>query len=251
METAFSAVKPQLRERLYRRRHLVPNIVTLGNMFCGFLTIVYSTSGRFEKAAVAIAFAILLDGLDGRVARHLNATSKFGVEFDSFSDLVSFGVGPAILVYNWCFRVPADELGVLFTFAYTLCAACRLARFNVADPNPKGFVGMPTPGAAAMVAATVHFAPQISPSWWNVLVGALLMTGLAYLMVSKIPFWKLGKVRRRALQLFEAIFAGIIIALIWYNDRIGFLVLAASYVLSGPLVFLYSQNKKAKAPQAT
>ena len=98
MEELSKNQKPELRERLYRRRYIVPNAVTFGNLFCGFLTIIYATSGRYEKAVAAIAIAFLLDGLDGRVARQLNATSKFGVEFDSFADLVSFGVAPAILM---------------------------------------------------------------------------------------------------------------------------------------------------------
>jgi len=204
-------------------------------MFCGFLTIIYATSGRFEKAALAIGVAILLDGLDGRVARRLNATSKFGIEFDSFSDLVSFGIGPAILVYSWCFKALADEFGVFFSFVYALCAASRLARFNISDPNPKGFVGLPTPGAAGMVAAVVNFAPRIQPSQYLLLGGAVLMGSLAYLMVSNIAFFKVRLHRGMGLNLKGTLALGAIIALIWYNNRIGFLVLAASYVLSGPL----------------
>src|SRR4051812_49244437 len=104
------------KHRLYRRRYLLPNAVTVGNMFCGFLAMVYANAGHFEKAFAAVFFAILLDGLDGRVARRFNATSKFGVEFDSFSDLVSFGIAPAIMMYCWCFRAHADEFGVVVCF---------------------------------------------------------------------------------------------------------------------------------------
>ena len=143
----------ELKQRIYRRRYLVPNAVTLANLFCGFLAIIYASSFRFEKAVIAIVLAILLDGLDGRVARRLNATSKFGLEFDSFSDLVSFGVAPAMLIYHWAFQQQADEWGVFVTFVYAICAASRLARFNIAPENLKGFTGLPTPGAAAVVAA--------------------------------------------------------------------------------------------------
>ena len=227
--------RQEIRKRLYQRRYLVPNAVTLGNMFCGFLTIIYATSGRFEKAVLAIGVAILLDGLDGRVARRLNATSKFGIEFDSFSDLVSFGIGPAILMYNWCFRELADEFGVFVCFVYALCAASRLARYNISEPSTKGFVGMPTPGAAGMVAAVINFMPRIEPSFQMVFSGAALMTIIAYLMVSKIAFFKVRLHRGIGLNLKGTLGLGAIMGLIWYNNQIGFFVLAASYCLSGPL----------------
>ena len=148
------------KNQLYQKRFLLPNAVTLGNMFCGFIACIYAEAGRFEKAAIAVGFAILLDGLDGRVARKFNATSKFGLEFDSFSDLVSFGVAPAIIMYHWCFKPLADEFGVFFTFVYALCAASRLARFNISQQNLANFTGLPTPGAAGMVAATVNLMPH-------------------------------------------------------------------------------------------
>ncbi|MCO6430259.1 MAG: CDP-diacylglycerol--serine O-phosphatidyltransferase [Deltaproteobacteria bacterium] len=227
--------RSDLRERLYQRRFLVPNALTLGNMFCGFLTIIYATSGRFEKAAIAIGFSILLDGLDGRLARRLNATSKFGVEFDSFSDLVSFGIGPAILIYNWCFRLQADEFGVFITFVYALCAASRLARFNVSDPNPLGFVGLPTPGAAGMIAAVVNVSPVVHTSTVMTACGAVLMLTLAYLMISKIPFVKIKLHKRVGLNLIGTLALGALIAIIWYNNQLGFLLLATGYCISGPL----------------
>lgn len=226
--------KKELGKRLYHRRHLVPNAVTLGNMFCGFLAIIYATSGRFEKAIIAIGFAILLDGLDGRVARRLNATSRFGVEFDSFSDLVSFGIGPAILIYSWCFRSLADEFGVFVTFIYALCAASRLARFNISEPSGSGFTGLPTPGAAGMVAAVVNIQPQVEQSYAVVVVGTFVMLSLAYLMVSNVPFVKLKLHRRTGQTLMGTLLIGAMMALIWYNNKVGFLVLALSYCVSGP-----------------
>lgn len=225
----------EIGKRLYKRRYLVPNAVTLGNMFCGFLTIIYATSGRYEKAALAIGFAALLDGLDGRVARRLNATSKFGLEFDSFSDLVSFGIGPAILMYSWGFRALADEVGVFFSFVYALCAASRLARFNISDPNPKGFSGLPTPGAAGVIAALVNYIPQVKPTNMLVVLAAIVLASLAYLMVSKIPFYKVRLHRGVGLNLYGTLLLGTCIALVWRYTDIGFLVLAVGYALSGPL----------------
>ncbi len=226
----------EFKERLYRRRYLVPNAVTLGNLFCGFLTIIYASSGRFEKAALAIGIAILLDGLDGRVARRLNATSKFGVEFDSFSDLISFGMAPAMLIYQWCFRVPADEFGVFITFVYAVCAASRLARFNVSDPNLNLFTGLPTPGAAGVVAAVVNYAPQIEPSLMATTFGAVLMLLLAYLMVSRIEYRSVKNARVAGMRFFARIGLAALIALIWYKSQIGFIVLAFVYCISGPLM---------------
>jgi CDP-diacylglycerol--serine O-phosphatidyltransferase len=236
----------ELKNRFYRRRHLVPNAVTLGNMFCGFLAIIYATSGRFEKAALAIGLAILLDGLDGRVARKLQATSKFGVEFDSFSDLVSFGVAPAILIYNWCFRVPADEWGVFVTFVFALCAAARLARFNIADTNLKSFTGLPTPGAAGVVAAVVYATPSIEPGVLTTTFGTTMLFFLSYLMVSTVEFFSLKKVNLARLHPLAFILVGALIALIWYSARIGFVVLAVGYCASGPLRPFVVRRKKAE-----
>lgn len=226
--------KLEFKERLYRRRYLLPNSVTLGSMFCGFLSIIYSSSGRFEKAAVAIGIAIILDGLDGRVARRFNATSRFGVEFDSFSDLVSFGVAPAILMYNWCFRLPADEFGVLISFVFALCAASRLARFNLADENLAHFTGLPTPGAAAVVAATVNYAAYPQATVFMIAASTALMLSLSYLMVSRYEFVSIKKVKVAKMRLFLRVMIGAAIALIWYRFDIGFLLLSLGYLVSTP-----------------
>jgi len=237
----------ELRDRFYRRRYLVPNAVTLGNMFCGFLAIIYATSNRLENAALAIGLAILLDGVDGRVARKLKATSKFGVEFDSFSDLVSFGVAPAIVMYNWCFRVPADEWGVFVTFVYALCAAGRLARFNISDPNLKAFTGLPTPGAAGVVAAIVHSMPLVPPGYLSTIFGTTVMFFLSYLMVSKVEFFSVKTINLARIHPMAFIALGMLIALIWYSTRIGFLVLASGYCASG-IVRPFVKRRESKPP---
>lgn len=228
--------KARLRERLYNRRFLVPNAVTVGSMFCGFLTILYASTGRFEQGVIAIAIAILLDGLDGRVARRLNATSKFGGEFDSFADVISFGVAPAVLIYYWCLWPQADDIGVFFCFVFTLCAASRLARFNISAENLKGFVGMPTPAAAGMVAAVVHCDPVRQASTYVTIAGSSLMLILGYLMVSQIPFLSIKLITFRRVPAWAQIAIGALIALIWYNTALGFLFFATAYVASGPLM---------------
>jgi len=228
-------IRAAIKERLYRRRFVVPNAVTLSNMFCGFLACIYASQGSYEKAAIAIGFAILLDGLDGRVARKLNATSKFGVEFDSFSDLTSFGIAPAIVMYHWCLRPVADEFGVFVCFIYALCAASRLARFNISVEDSKGFTGLPTPGAAAFVAALVNFSPVPESSLAFAVFGSVVMASLAFLMVSKIDFFSIKMLRVSSLGLFARVSIGAMIGLIWYNSAIGFVALSGAYILSGPL----------------
>ena len=232
-------IRRDIRERFYRQRFILPNAVTLGNMFCGFLTIIYAASGRFEKAVAAIAIAILLDGLDGRVARRFNATSRFGLEFDSFSDLISFGLAPALLMYYWCFRVGADEFGVAITFVYALSAASRLARFNISAENLQAFTGLPTPGAAAAVASVVYLSPVPQQTLFAEGVGALVMLGLAYLMVSRIEFFSIKQIKPKGMHFWGRLALGVGIALVWYNTKVGFLVIAWTYCLSGPLGIIW------------
>lgn len=233
------------RGSLYKKRFLVPNAVTIGNMFCGFLSIMYATTDRFEKSIIAIGIAILLDGLDGRVARKLNATSKFGIEFDSFSDLISFGVAPAILIYEWCFRpqMRADEFGIFVCFLFTVCAACRLARFNVQDVNTKGFIGLPTPGAAGAVASLVNFSPVVDTSYSLVALTTSLMLLISYLMVSTVPFLSVKHLQVGSLKIKTMLGVAILIGLVWYNTRVGFLVIGMGYGLSGLLWRFYEYCK--------
>lgn len=238
-----------LRERLYRRRYILPNLVTLASMFCGFLAIIYAATARHEKAVIAIGLAILFDGLDGRVARRFNATSKFGGEFDSFADFVSFGVAPAMVVYHWGFRALADEWGVFVSFMFALGAATRLARFNLSAENLKTFQGLPTPAAAGLVAATVHYAPDLKMDMIFLTVASVLMLLLAFLMVSKVEFVSIKKIQIQHLPLPVFVAMGALIALIWYNHQLGLLCLAAGYVASGPCIWV--MRRKGRSVTAT
>lgn len=233
--------RQELRELLYRRRYIVPNAVTVGNMFCGYLAIMYAATERFEKAVIAVLVAILLDGLDGRVARRLNATSKFGIEFDSFSDLVSFGVAPAVMMYHWAFHSRAYEFGVAITFFYALCAASRLARFNISAENLKSFTGMPTPAAAAFVVAVIQTAPEAQSSFVMTMLGTVVMGMIGYLMVSTIEFFSIKQVRLAGVKLKWRLLIGLLIALTWYDPSAGLLVLTSLYVASGPFLTLRSR----------
>jgi CDP-diacylglycerol--serine O-phosphatidyltransferase len=228
--------RQELKELLYRRRYAIPNAVTVGNMFCGFIAIMYASSGRLEKAVIAILIAILLDGLDGRVARRLNATSKFGVEFDSFSDVVSFGLAPAVIMYHWAFQQIADEFGVAVTFLYALCAASRLARFNISSENLKSFSGLPTPGAAAFIVSIVYTSPHQHASHPVVVVGTLALLTAAYLMVSTIEFMSIKHVKLSGIKLKGRILIGLLIALVWKSPSLGLLALSSFYASSGPFM---------------
>jgi CDP-diacylglycerol--serine O-phosphatidyltransferase len=228
--------RQELKDILYRRRYAIPNAVTVGNMFCGFLAIMYASSGRLEKAVIAVLVAILLDGLDGRVARRLNATSKFGIEFDSFSDVVSFGLAPAVMTYHWAFQRCADEFGVAVTFFYALCAASRLARFNISAENLKSFTGLPTPGAAVFVVAVINTVPYAQDSILMAALGTVMMMSVGYLMVSTIEFFSIKQFKLSGVKLRARLFLGSLIALTWYDPPLGLLVLASLYVGSGPFL---------------
>src|SRR3954463_10217230 len=148
------------RRRFRRGVYLLPSLFTMGNMFCGYACIVYAMRGEYETAAPFIGFALVLDMLDGRIARLTNAESAFGVEFDSLADVISFGVAPAILSFAWGLA-PLGRLGITAGFMFVACAAMRLARFNIQSGggDKRYFVGMPSPTAAAIPAATVFAYP--------------------------------------------------------------------------------------------
>ncbi|MBP9915816.1 MAG: CDP-diacylglycerol--serine O-phosphatidyltransferase, partial [Thiobacillaceae bacterium] len=136
--------------------YLLPNLFTTGALFAGFFAIVQGMNGRFEMAAVAIFIAMILDGLDGRVARMTNTQSAFGAEYDSLSDMVSFGVAPALVMYSFALK-DMGKLGWIAAFVYCAGAALRLARFNtmLAVQDKRWFVGLPSPAAATLVAGFV------------------------------------------------------------------------------------------------
>jgi CDP-diacylglycerol--serine O-phosphatidyltransferase len=177
--------------RFQRGVYLLPSLLTMGNMFCGYACIVYGTRGEFETAAPFIGFAFVLDMLDGRIARMTGSESAFGLQFDSLADVVSFGVAPAILSLNWGLQ-PLGRLGWAVGFMFVAAAAMRLARFNIqsaAGADKRYFVGMPSPAAAAVPAATVYAAYPWAPHDYR---GALLVLVMvlvpAVLMVSTIRF---------------------------------------------------------------
>ena len=204
-EIPFQERRFKNQRRLRRGIFLLPSLFTVGNLVCGYFAAAASLAGGaddFDRAAKAIGLAILFDSLDGRVARLLGANTDFGVQFDSLADVVSFGIAPALLAYTWGVRhLPGLDssqamqqimhFGWWFCLAFVVCCAWRLARFNVHGMAPGGskyFVGMPTPAAAGMIAATVHMfkTPIQDPRW--AIAWILLALTLAALMTSTIRY---------------------------------------------------------------
>ena len=178
------------RGRLRRGVYLLPSMFTMGSMFCGYACIVYSMRGEFVTAAPFIGLAIIVDMLDGRIARMTGTTSAFGTEFDSLADIISFGVAPAILVFSWGLQ-PLGRLGWAAGFIFVTAAAARLARFNIqsaAATDKRYFVGMPSPAAAGIPAATVFAYPWGMQSYAEALPVLAIVIVPAILMVSTIRF---------------------------------------------------------------
>src|SRR4051812_2903620 len=173
------------RPRLRRGVSLLPSLFTMGNMFCGYACVVYSMRGEYETAAPFIGFAIVLDMLDGRIARLTGTTSDFGIEFDSLADVISFGVAPAILSFAWGLS-PLGRLGWAAGFLFVSAAAMRLARFNIQSASggdKRYFVGMPSPAAAAVPAATVYAYPYGLNDYRAALPALVMVVLPAVLMV--------------------------------------------------------------------
>src|SRR5438132_3145546 len=178
------------RRRFRRGVYLLPSLLTMGNMFCGYACVVYSMRGEFETAAPFIGIAVILDMLDGRIARMTGTTSAFGVEFDSLADIISFGIAPAILSFAWGLQ-SLGRLGWAAGFMFVSAAAMRLARFNIQSASggdKRYFVGMPSPAAAGVPAATVFAYPYGLYDYRAALPVLAMVLVPAILMVSTIRF---------------------------------------------------------------
>ena len=177
-------------KRVRRGAYLLPSLFTMGNMFCGYCCIVYAIRGEFATAAPFIGFAMVLDMLDGRVARMTGSTSDFGIEFDSLADVISFGMAPALLSFMWGLQ-PLGRIGWAASFLFVAAAAVRLARFNIqstSHQDKRYFVGMPSPPAAGVPAATVFMFPQGLTGPWEAAAVLAMVIVPALLMVSTVRF---------------------------------------------------------------
>lgn len=239
------------RKRLSERGiYLLPNLFTTAALFSGFYAAIAAMNFRFESAAIAIFVAMVLDGLDGRVARMTNTQSEFGAEYDSLSDMVSFGVAPAIIMYVWALK-PLGKLGWIAAFIYCACAALRLARFNtkVEDPfqDKRYFQGLPSPAAAALLAGFVWVSYEYGISGKEIFFGVLQVKWLAWVftvfaagsMVSDLRFYSGKDINLRESVPFVTILAIVLaFVLISYSPPEVLFTVCLVYTLSGYYLWL-------------
>ena len=229
---------------------LLPNLITTGALFAGFYAIIAAIKGDFESAAIAIFVAGVFDGLDGRIARLTNTSSKFGAEYDSLSDMVSFGVAPALVVFSWALS-DLGKFGWSAAFIYVACAALRLARFNTqidtADKN--FFTGLASPAAAGIIASMVWVCHDLGLVGADLprelaIVVALLTAVVGFLMVANFPYYSFKGVDFRGRVPFVVIFAVVLVfGLVTLDPPSIFLLAGLAYALSGPIMKLRSLRK--------
>lgn len=226
-------------ERFRRSVYVLPSLFTAMNMFCGFYAMVSSINGKFVPAACALIIAGVFDNLDGKIARVTHSTSKFGVEFDSLADLVSFGVAPGLMIYLWALA-PLGRLGWLAAFLFVVCGALRLARFNtqVETVSSDYFMGLPIPAGAGMNAVTVLFCHKLGLVA-NPLVILVMLYMLSFLMVSTLrypSFKNAGIIRNKN---FNALVGAILVLIfIAAQPSIALFMVGITYVASGFFVTL-------------
>jgi len=218
--------------------YILPNLFTMGNLFCGFFAIISVFKGNFQLAATAIIIANVFDIIDGKAARLMHATSRFGMEFDSLADLISFGVAPALLAFIWGLS-GYGRFGWLAAFLFLACGALRLARYNVqVDTVAKGFFnGLPIPAAASVIAAVVMIFYRLGGSGTARNVMVLLLTYvLAFLMVSKVKYrsFKESLNKDRA-PFMVLVLVAVFIIIMASEPQITLFVLLSLYVASGPM----------------
>jgi len=236
--------------------YLAPNLVTTAALFSGFFAILASMNGQFEKACIAIFVAMILDGLDGRVARWTNTESEFGEQYDSLSDLVSFGLAPALVMYQWALVYMREDglaygrLGWMAAFIYVACAALRLARFNaqIDVTDKRYFTGLPSPSAAAIVAGMVWMLHDLDVSGKNIQIPALIMIIVAgLLMVSNVKYtsFKDFDVKSKVPHL-TILGVVLVFALIQVDPPKVLFAVFFIYALSGPFYWLKDNKKSIK-----
>jgi CDP-diacylglycerol--serine O-phosphatidyltransferase len=251
------------RGKMRKGMYILPSLFTTANIAAGFYAILQTVHGSLEEpwhldfAAMAIGFAVLFDGLDGRIARLTNTASDFGRELDSLADVIAFGVAPALLAWTWGFhllpmvitpglRQKIIELGSVACFAFLMAGASRLARFNITKnpepsnpgrPGKKYFVGMPIPAGAGVIAAIVHYSGG-SPvnSWWTAMSWLLMVVVVGYLMVSTWRFYSFKDIDFRSRRPFRLIVViAVVVALIARFSRPTLFAIAILYMASGVL----------------
>jgi CDP-diacylglycerol--serine O-phosphatidyltransferase len=252
MSTRFRRRSPRQRRRIQRddlRKgiYILPNLFTSAGLFAGFYSIVSTLNGDFERAAWAVVVSGICDAADGRIARLTATTSKFGVEYDSLSDLIAFGLAPALLAYEWALR-PYGKWGWSVAFLFVVCGALRLARYNVQIDNVEAvsFKGLPIPASAAMIVGTVLiFYKFHKPGPTEHPVVVFVMFILAVLMVSNIKYSSFKELNLRRRKPFPVLVGIIAMLILIVNEPqiMGF-TLALLYILHGPVLSLVMWRRR-------
>jgi CDP-diacylglycerol--serine O-phosphatidyltransferase len=229
------------RPRNFRRGvAILPSLFTTGNLFLGFWAVIKTLDGDYARAAPLIGVAVVLDMLDGRIARLTGTQSAFGAELDSLADTVSFGVAPALLAYGWALQ-SVPRAGWPAAFIFLVCGVLRLARFNVQKNvvDSRYFVGLPIPAAAAQLAAIVLFAPDPPSRQWIAVLVLALVVMLALLMVGTFRYHSFkGVDLRRRRRSISVLGIAIVFLLVALDPKVFLLAVTSLYSLSGPALYL-------------
>ncbi len=245
----FHKSKKKLRSGIY----IFPSLFTIGSMYCAFASIAASVEGRLSTAAIYIGFSIIMDGLDGRIARALNAHTDIGVQLDSLSDIVAFGVAPALMIYYWAFHPYYggyySKAGFLAAFLFLICSSLRLARFNIVSikSDKKYFSGLPTPASAGTLAALVYYYPMPLKASNASLLAIVLLVILSYLMISKIKYYSFKSIGlKKQKPYIVIIFIAAVIALILTFTQVVLILISFIYLISGisnHFIEIYKRNR--------
>jgi CDP-diacylglycerol--serine O-phosphatidyltransferase len=245
--------KIDMSENMRKGIYILPNLFTTGSLFAGFYSMVATMNGDFRTAAIWVLVSSIFDGLDGKVARLTGTSSKFGVEYDSLADLVSFGVAPGLLMYSWALK-PFGRLGWLAAFLFVVCGALRLARFNVQvnTVESKRFVGLPIPAAASMVSATVLLFYHLNwESSYKRAAILILIYSLAFLMVSSVRYYSFkdpGVIKRQPFAFL--VLAVLLLIIIAAEPVVMLFVLFVCYTASGPIGFVMTWPRRRRLKKA-
>ena len=247
-------LRSEKRENLRKGVYLLPNLITAGGIFAGFYVIIATTDGNYKTAAWFILLAAIFDGLDGKVARLTGTASKFGVELDSLADVISFGVAPGVLLYDWALR-PFGKLGWLAAFLYVICGALRLARFNVqvSTVESRRFVGMPIPAAACIVSTCVLLFYELGGTGTVRMISMVVLVFLlAFLMVSNIKYLSLKDPDLFKRQPFMMLVVAIILLIVIVaKPEIMLFLIGMTYLVSGPVLHYIDWRKKRSEVETT
>lgn len=238
--------KPKATQQLKRGIPLLPSLFTVGNLFCGYYSLIATLQGEYAQAALAIGIAMVVDGLDGRLARMTDSESAFGGAFDSLADVLTFGMAPAALMFSWALS-GLERIGWMASFFFLACSATRLARFMVRTDHHdrRYFVGLPTPPAAAMLAAMTFYSPTKTTTPMVAYGVVVMVVMLAILMISKVRYRSFKNIDLRARHPYTSVAVlAIGFALVANAPQTVLLLMASIYLASGPAEKLWQQLRR-------